>query len=70
MSEPVRQGTLVIMVDRLLIAAVHDAAAIKSAEMSAESDVLIDHFVAEARTAGHSWTEIGERLGVTKQAVR
>ena len=70
------------MADRLLIKAVHTAAvtdapldrltaaAVKSAELAAEADVLIDHFVAEARTAGHSWTEIGERLGVTKQAVR
>ena len=70
------------MADRLLIADVYDtavgdspldrvsAAAVKSVRLTAEADRLIDHFVAEARTAGHSWTEIGERLGVTKQAVR
>ena len=46
------------------------AAAVRSAELAAEADALIDHFVAEARAGGHSWTEIGERLGVTKQAVR
>ena len=70
------------MADRLLIDTVRRfaasdapldrlaAAAVKSGELAAEADSLIDHFVAEARTAGHSWTDIGERLGVTKQAVR
>jgi hypothetical protein len=31
-------------------------------------DDLVGHFVEEARKAGASWTQIGERLGVTKQA--
>lgn len=34
------------------------------------SDHLIGHFVDGARHAGLSWTEIGTRLGVTKQAAR
>jgi hypothetical protein len=38
--------------------------------LTAEADALIDHFVANARRAGHSWTEIGQRLGVSKQAAR
>jgi ClpA/ClpB-like protein len=42
----------------------------KSDELTADADALVDHFVAEARHAGHSWTVIGERLGVSKQAVR
>ncbi len=66
----------------MLIEAVHElavtalpldrlsVAAAKGAELAAEADALIDHFVAEARRGGCSWTEIGERLGVTKQAVR
>jgi len=33
-------------------------------------DELIGRFVAEARDAGCSWTEIGARLGVSKQAAR
>ena len=33
-------------------------------------DELIGRFVAEARDAGCSWTEIGERMGVSKQAAR
>jgi hypothetical protein len=31
-------------------------------------DDLVGHFVEEARKVGASWTQIGERLGVTKQA--
>jgi hypothetical protein len=31
-------------------------------------DDLIGHFVDEARNAGASWSQIGERLGVSKQA--
>jgi hypothetical protein len=34
------------------------------------SDHLIGHFVDHARDQGLSWTQIGERLGVSKQAVR
>jgi hypothetical protein len=31
-------------------------------------DDLVGHFVEEARKAGASWAQVGERLGVTKQA--
>lgn len=34
------------------------------------ADQLITYFVNEARDAGLSWTQIGERMGVTKQAAR
>jgi ATP-dependent Clp protease ATP-binding subunit ClpA len=34
------------------------------------SDDLIGRFVAEARDAGLSWTEIGQRFGTSKQAVQ
>ncbi|MFI9816442.1 Clp protease N-terminal domain-containing protein [Saccharothrix variisporea] len=33
-------------------------------------DHLIGHFVDEARRAGASWTDIGESIGVTKQAAQ
>src|SRR5262249_28807156 len=33
-------------------------------------DGMVDHFVGGARAAGLSWTAIGERLGVSKQAAR
>lgn len=39
-------------------------------ELSSIGDALLDHFVEEARTAGHSWTEIGDVLGMTKQAAQ
>ncbi|MGB8996025.1 MAG: Clp protease N-terminal domain-containing protein [Pseudonocardiaceae bacterium] len=34
------------------------------------ADHLIGHFVDCARSAGASWTQIGERIGVSKQAAR
>lgn len=46
------------------------AAVAISEELRAEADDLVGYFVDEARRAGHSWTEIGTSLGVTKQAVR
>ena len=39
-------------------------------ELASRGDELIGRFVAEARDAGCSWTEIGARLGVSKQAAR
>lgn len=41
-----------------------------SEELRAEADDLVGLFVDAARRDGHSWTEIGACLGVTKQAVR
>jgi ClpX C4-type zinc finger/Clp amino terminal domain, pathogenicity island component len=51
-------------------AALLDAAAALSADHAATADRLLDHFVAHARGTGMSWTDIGARLGVTKQAAR
>jgi ATP-dependent Clp protease ATP-binding subunit ClpA len=47
-----------------------DAAAAISAEHAADADRLLDHFVHHARGSGMSWTDIGARLGVSKQAAR
>ena len=47
-----------------------DASVAVSVEHAATADRLLDHFVAQARAAGMSWTEIGARLGVSKQAAR
>jgi hypothetical protein len=41
-----------------------------SHELTDLSDALIGRFVAEARTAGLSWAEIGELFGTSKQAVQ
>ena len=47
-----------------------DAAVSVAATVRGDADALVDHVVAQARTAGRSWTEIGARLGVSKQAAR
>ena len=47
-----------------------EAALMVSEELALCADDLIGQFVAEARQAGCSWTEIGQRIGVSKQAAR
>ena len=41
-----------------------------SDELQARADELVGHFVTQARHEGFSWSEIGGRLGVSKQAAR
>jgi Clp amino terminal domain, pathogenicity island component len=49
----------------------HVSAAIRVSEHLDElADHLIGHFVDQARKAGASWTEIGQSMGVTKQAAQ
>jgi len=49
----------------------HVSAAMRIAEYLGElADHLIGHFVDQARKAGASWTEIGQSMGVTKQAAQ
>jgi hypothetical protein len=50
--------------DRLAAAAEHQR------ELVDQLDDLLDHFVKEARDAGCSWTDIGDVLGVSKQAAQ
>jgi len=38
--------------------------------LAVEADRVTDHFVSQAREGGESWTSIGDRLGVSKQAAR
>lgn len=47
-----------------------EAALAMGAELTSGADDLIGQFVVSAREAGCTWTEIGERMGVTKQAAR
>jgi ATP-dependent Clp protease ATP-binding subunit ClpA len=47
-----------------------DTAISMASNMSVAADEVIEHYVGAARTAGVSWTLIGERLGVSKQAAR
>src|SRR6266508_4979924 len=45
--------------------------AVLAAEQLVElSDHLIGHFVDQARRAGSSWAEIGQSMGVSKQAAQ
>src|SRR6266404_1896156 len=46
------------------------AALAVSEDLTSNADELIGLFVVEARAAGCSWTEIGQRIGVSKQAAR
>jgi ClpA/ClpB-like protein len=49
----------------------HIWAAVRVSEHLGElSDHVIGHFVDEARKAGASWTDIGQAMGVTKQAAQ
>ncbi|HEY3261948.1 MAG TPA: Clp protease N-terminal domain-containing protein [Pseudonocardiaceae bacterium] len=41
-----------------------------AAEVGQATDALVERYVGAARAAGSSWTVIGERLGVSKQAAR
>jgi ClpX C4-type zinc finger/Clp amino terminal domain, pathogenicity island component len=47
-----------------------EAALAVSEELTSRADELINQFVEEARQAGCSWTDIGQRIGVSKQAAR
>ena len=47
-----------------------EAAAHRAAELADLGDSLLNHFVDRCRKAGHTWAEIGEHLGVTRQAVQ
>ena len=47
-----------------------EAALTASEALASCADELIGQFVEEARRAGCSWTEIGQRIGVSKQAAR
>jgi Clp amino terminal domain, pathogenicity island component len=51
------------------LARVSGAAALK-VQIQALGDELLDHFVKDARAQGCSWTQIGDALGVTRQAAQ
>lgn len=51
------------------LAQLEEAARVKG-EVDDLSDALLGHFVDQARRAGCSWSQIGEALGVSKQAAQ
>jgi hypothetical protein len=46
------------------------SAVLVSEELTELADELVGHFVELARSGGASWNEVGERLGVSKQAAQ
>jgi hypothetical protein len=72
-TAPVRLGDLIASVERQRPEGALDrlADAVLAAEHLGElADRLVGHFVEQARGAGASWAEIGQSLGVTKQAAQ
>ncbi|UXX96437.1 hypothetical protein N7U49_40295 [Streptomyces sp. AD2-2] len=45
-------------------------ARLRAQTLSDLGDQLIDHYVSQAKQAGASWTEIGDAIGVSKQAAQ
>jgi hypothetical protein len=41
-----------------------------SEDLNRIGDNLVGHFIEEARRAGHSWSEVGARLGMSKQGAQ
>jgi ClpX C4-type zinc finger/Clp amino terminal domain, pathogenicity island component len=62
--DAVRQQTPSAPLDRV------EAALTVGEQLTSCADELIGQFVEEARREGCSWTEIGQRIGVSKQAAR
>ena len=58
------EGTAESPLDRV------STAALLQSQIQALGDDLLDHFVTKAREAGLSWAQIGEALGVTRQAAQ
>jgi ABC-type transporter Mla subunit MlaD len=47
-----------------------EAASQRAVELGELGDALLNHFVDRSRRAGYTWTEIGQHLGVTRQAAQ
>lgn len=47
-----------------------ESASQRAAELDDLGDALLNHFVDRSRRAGHTWAEIGQHLGVTRQAAQ
>ena len=71
-NTPVRLDELIGLVrSREGTALDHVSAAVRVSEQLGEvADHLVGHFVDQARKSGATWTEIGQAMGVTKQAAQ
>lgn len=47
-----------------------EVASHRAGDLADLGDSLLNHFVDRCRRAGHTWAEIGQHLGVTRQAVQ
>jgi hypothetical protein len=47
-----------------------EVASQRAGDLADLGDSLLNHFVDRCRRSGHTWAEIGEHLGVTRQAVQ
>src|SRR5499425_2929425 len=72
MTNPVRLDDLIEAIKKVHAAPLEQLSdAVLAAEHLGEvADHLIGHFVDQARRSGASWTEIGQSMGVTKQAAQ
>lgn len=72
-----REGRLADLVQQVTEQARDDAPLVRlstavevASDLAAVADDLVEHFVAQARDAGCSWTQIGSAFGVSKQAAQ
>src|SRR5207342_1377752 len=72
MTNPVRLDDLIEALTKVHSAPLDQLsdAAIAADHLGDVADHLIGHFVDQARRSGASWTEIGQSMGVTKQAAQ
>src|SRR6186997_2709065 len=72
MTNPVRLDDLIEAIKKVHSDALEQLsdAVIAADHLGEVADHLIGHFVDQARRAGASWTEIGQSMGVTKQAAQ
>src|SRR3982751_5613507 len=71
-TSPIQLGTLIDAIKKVhsdVLDQLQDAV-IAASHLGEVADHLIGHFVDQARRSGASWTEIGQSMGVTKQAVQ
>ncbi len=72
MTNPVRLGDLIEAIEKVHTDPLEQLtdAVLAAEHLGDVADHLIGHFVDQARRSGASWTEIGNCMGVTKQAAQ
>src|ERR1700712_5277785 len=72
LTQPVRLDDLIAAIKQVHEDALEQLsdAVIAADSLGEVADHLVGHFVDQARRSGASWKEIGESMGVTKQAAQ